>query len=133
MDQFRFAVMSRGRDKNWFGDAIDARLAPFACGVAVRTLMSVPLGQPQEQSTPVWSYNAASAQLLRDLFGDGLFTYPAGTWEDGWLEDPTFYREGKLMLGIVSHEREGLLDLTDDEWKELHAEGIRSYDDGVWI
>ena len=38
--------------------------------------------------------------------------YPTSEWDVGCLEDPTFYRPGTLMLGIVSHEHEGVLTLT---------------------
>jgi len=52
---------------------------------------------------------------------------------EGWLEDPTLYRDGEIMLGIVSHEREGFLELTALEAVQLAALGIPTRDAGRWI
>jgi hypothetical protein len=91
------------------------------------------MGQAQVQSTEVWSYSPESLAVLKDLFPDGLFEYPAGGHPDGWLEDPAFYRQGALVLGVVSHEREGLMDLTELEWAAFSAAGFLSHDRGEWI
>lgn len=70
----------------------------------------------------LWTLTAESLALLEPFFPDGLFTH--GVHERGWLEDPVFYRHGEFLLGVVTHEREGLIRITPDEERELIGLGI---------
>ena len=63
------------------------------------------------------------AALLPFLARGVLHHAPA---PDGWLDDLAVYRDGELLLGIVSHEREGVLRLRDDEHAAVAALGVRS-------
>lgn len=133
IDEFSLAFMSAGVKLGPDLEAADNRLHPFSRGKAERMLMSVPLGQSQIQPTEVWSYSPESLVVLTQLFPGGLFEYPSGPFPEEWLEDPAFYRRGELMLGVVSHEGEGIMDLTSLEWAEFSAAGFCSHDRGKWI
>lgn len=70
----------------------------------------------------LWRLDAEALSALRRFLPDGLFTHRIDP--HGWLEDPTFFRHGELMLGIVTHEREGILRVTPDELRELERIGF---------
>lgn len=72
--------------------------------------------------TELWRLNSASFALLQEFLPDGLFTYRSD--KDDWLEDPVLYRKGEFMLGVVSHEHEGIVRVTDSERRLLEAEGF---------
>lgn len=42
-----------------------------------------------------------------------------------WVEDPVVYRDGELLLAVVSHEHLAELRLSDDERADLLASGFR--------
>jgi hypothetical protein len=71
------------------------------------------------RSVRLWTYNEESLERLLSFVDSGLFHWPAGP--DGWFEDLTVYRHGELLLGLVSHEREGVLRLTSQELVEVAA------------
>jgi len=54
----------------------------------------------------------------------GVFDSPAGP--DRWREDLTIYRQGELVIGLVSHEQEGVLRLTPQEHGVVAGLDIRS-------
>jgi hypothetical protein len=70
---------------------------------------------------------------IRPFFPDGLFTYMTSAHEEGWLENPTIYRDGEILLGVVSHEQEGYLQLTALEPVQIAAMGIPTRVTGTWI
>jgi hypothetical protein len=72
--------------------------------------------------TELWRLTSKSFAVLQKFMPDGLFTYESS--QEGWLEDPIFYRNGEFMLGIVSHENEGILRVTEAEKRILEAEGF---------
>jgi hypothetical protein len=70
----------------------------------------------------LWQLTDHSVAALRTFLPGGLFTNvvdPAG-----WLEDPIVYRNGEPMLGVVTHEQEGLLRATAEELRELETLGF---------
>ena len=74
------------------------------------------------RSTPLWRLNSASLAVLQEFLPEGLFSSPGG--RGSILEDPTFYRKGKFMLGVVSHENEGIVHVSARECDLLTAEGF---------
>ena len=95
--------------------------------------MTVFAGEELIQPTQLGSLETASVGLLKSYFHNGLFTYPTSDWEAGCLEDPIIYRRGAVMLGIVSHEREGILTLSDSEHHDVATLGIRTHERAEWI
>ena len=100
-----------GRAALFFGHFKEV-MAPFSLATASRHLVAVPL----------WDLNSASLAALQDFLTGGIFTYEVGA--DGWLEDLTLYRRDELMLGIVSHESEGILRVSHEEWQLLEQGGF---------
>ena len=108
-------------------------MEPFALPKATRPHLSAPTRTALNRATDLWTVNAASIGVLREFFPDGLFMYPTSDWEEGCLEDPTFYRDGKILFGIVSHENEGMLSLTPAEHKAVAELGIATGAYPEWI
>ena len=106
---------------------LERALERFRRHAAPRGLMVVLAGQPSMQPVPLWTLTAESLDVLRRFLPGGLFEYPGGDWERGWLEDPTFYRDGQVMLGVASHEGEGVLRLTAREHAAVAAAGFRTH------
>lgn len=116
-----------------FCDRFRAAAAAFTLPDAPREHVVTYSGQLVVRPAPLWRLTPQSIDLLRQFLDEGLFTYPAGDWETGWIENPTFYRESEIMLGIVSHEREGVLRLRPAEMAGITALGIPSRDRPEWI
>jgi len=56
----------------------------------------------------------------------GLLQYEPA--EGGWFEDPVLYRDGRLMLGTLSHEAFAVLCISEPEFAQLEAAGFPSHD-----
>ena len=111
--------------------ATDA-LAPFQLKPAIRQRTVVYENHLDSELTDLWSLSAESIRALRPLFSDGLFTSPSYD-KGGWLEEPTVYRAGRVLLGVVSHEEEAFMDLSEPEVEELRVLGYRLRENGVWL
>jgi hypothetical protein len=116
-----------------FCDRFRDAMAEFRLADAAREKMVTYSGDPWVRPTPLWRLTPESIQILRSFLDEGLFTYPAGDWPTGCLENPTFYRAGEVMLGIVSHEREGILRLLTSEQADFGALCIPWRDQPEWI
>jgi hypothetical protein len=73
------------------------------------------------QDTSLWRLNEETILLLKQVLPEGVFTYDVGS--EAWFEDLAVYRQRNLMLGIISHEREGILQVTEREKAELESAG----------
>jgi hypothetical protein len=116
-----------------FLDRVEAALAPFRLSMQDREHLTAPTRDQLVQPTQLWHVSDETIRLLMGFLDDGLFTYPAGEWETGCLEDPVIYRRGEIILGVVSHEREGLLRLTEVEHNQIVALGIPTRENAQWI
>lgn len=106
--------------------AFDEMVQPFARGEGVRERMSGATADDLTRRTRLWELNGETIEALRRLFPDGLFGYAPA--EPGWFEDPVFYRDGRLMLGILSHEAFAVLRLSEAESEQLSAAGFASHE-----
>ena len=104
----------------------DEMVQPFARGEGVRERMSGATADDLTRRTRLWELNGETIEALRRLFPDGLFGYAPA--EPGWFEDPVFYRDGRLMLGILSHEAFAVLRLSEAESEQLSAAGFASHE-----
>ena len=123
-DELTITVMALQETPAPFADAFEDEMAPFERTMAPRRIVTASGPDECVRAVRLWSLNEQSLERLLTFLDDGLFHSPAGP--DGWLEDLTVYRKGELLLGIVSHEQEGVLRLTADEHREVAALGIRS-------
>lgn len=76
--------------------------------------------------TPLWHLNDVTIDALMRAMPDGLFSYAPA--EHGSFEDPVLYRDGKLLLGVLSHEAFAVLRISEVESAQLAAAGFRSHD-----
>ena len=99
---------------------------PFSRGEKVRERMSGRTADDLTRSSKLWELNATTVGALQRALPGGLLAYdPDGR---GWFEDPVFYRGGRLMLGVLSHEAFAIMSLSDGESVELSAAGFPSHD-----
>lgn len=88
--------------------------------------MSGPTADDLTRSTELWELNETTIGALKLALPDGLLQYEPR--EGGWFEDPVLYREGHLMLGVLSHEAFAVLRISDHESAQLAAAGFYSHD-----
>jgi len=132
-EEFSITLMGLQGHPEPFNDRFLAAVEPFRLPEAPRPQLTTYVGDAIFRPAALWAARSEVVAALKEFFVGGLFTYPTGEHEGGWLEDPTFYREGEIMFGIVSHEREGYLELTTLEATQLSARGIPTRNRGTWV
>ena len=130
-DEFSITVMALQDTPAPFVDAFEDELAPYERPLAPRRTLTASTPTDVVRPVRLWTFNDASLERLLTFVDESLLHSPAGP--DGWFEDLTIYREGELVLGLVSHEREGVLRLTPAEHREVAALGIPSEATAEWI
>jgi len=113
-------------------DAFEAALAPWSRGVQRRRVVANPTTSDRGDDVHVWTLTAEAVARLRPFGPDHLFTYELDM-QRGWLEDPIVWRDGQVMLAIVSHEQEGVLRVTPQEAALLDTLGIPTREVGEWV
>lgn len=99
---------------------------PFSRGDGTRERMSGATADDLTRSTRLWELNPVTFGALREALPHGLLSYdPEGR---GWFEDPILYREGSLLLGVLSHEAFAVLRLSALESVRLSTAGFPSHD-----
>ncbi len=99
-----------------------------ACSRAeeVRERMSGRTADDLTRLTELWEVNRISISALQQVLPAGLMQYEP---HDGaWFENPIFYRDGDLMLGVLSHEAFAVLRVSEIEAGELASAGFISHD-----
>lgn len=114
---------SRAADR-W--EQFEEVVRPLALGQSKRERMSGRTADDLSRATERWTLNETSISALRDALAEGFFQYDP--WQDGWFENPILYRDGELMLGVLSHEAFAVLRLTESESQELEAARFPSHD-----
>lgn len=130
-DEFTVDVMALQGEPAPTADAFEDALAPFALPSARRRVLTGADGDDLSREVRRWAFTAASLHALLPFVAGGLFAYTVGP--SGWLEDLTLYRGGELVLGVVSHEGEGVLRLGATEHAEVRAMGVSSETAGEWV
>jgi hypothetical protein len=127
-DEFSITVMALQDTQAPFADRFEDELAPYECGVGMRRVIASDPSSDTTREVRLWAYNEVSLDRLLSFVDSSVLHWPPGP--DGWLEDLAVYRDGELLLGLVSHEREGVLRLTLEEHAEVAALGIPSNTSG---
>ena len=122
IDSFGAESGKPGAASGWFATA--AR--PHARETGIRERMSGKTADALTRATELWDLNDATVRVLQEALPGGLFQYEPR--EGGWFEDPIFYRDGQLMLGILSHEAFAVLRVSDRESAQLAAAGLASHE-----
>ncbi len=118
-DEFSITVVALQDTPAPFADAFEDELARYERAAARRRVLSGADAHDLVRPVRLWVFNEGSLERLLSFVDRSLFRWPAGP--DGWLEDLTVYRHGELLLGLVSHEQEGVLRLTPQELAEVTA------------
>lgn len=121
-DQFTLDVRAISGIEAPLADAFEDIVGPFEVAPARRRVPYRWTAPDFTREVRLWPFTTETLALLEPFFPDGLFTH--GVHERGWLEDPVFYRRGAFLLGVITHEREGLIRVTPDEERELIELGI---------
>jgi hypothetical protein len=99
---------------------------PFSRGEETRERMSGATADDLTRRTRLWEMNPVTIGALQKAMPNGLLSYdPEGR---GWFEDPILYREGNLLLGVLSHEAFAVLRLSVAESVRLSAARFPSHD-----
>lgn len=114
---------SRAADRR---EQFDEIVRSLALGEAKRERMSGRTADDLSRPTERWTLNETAIRALKEALPDGFFQYDPR--QDGWFEDPILYRDGELMLGVLSHEAFAVLRLTDAESHQLDEAGFPSHD-----
>lgn len=101
-------------------------LKPFSRGNETRERMSGRTVDDLTRITELWELNQTTAGALKQVLPAGLFQYEPS--DGSSFEDPVIYREGRLMLGVLSHEAFGVLCISTSESAQLEAAGFPSHE-----
>jgi hypothetical protein len=104
----------------------ETMVQPFVRPERTRERMSGRTADDLTRSTKLWELNDVTVQALKRALPSGVLAYDPA--EQGWFEDPVFYREGNLLLGILSHEAFAVLRLSDVEAEQLSKAKFPSHD-----
>jgi hypothetical protein len=127
-DEWTVHVMTTGGASVDFSSHFDEAMTPFRLSNAPRRHLTT---YRDGQFVKLWSLTSASLAAVQVFLSEGIFTYQSD--KDDWLEDLTLYRQGELMLGIVSHEGEGILRVTGEERQVLEQNGFPFRTSGVYV
>lgn len=134
-DEWTLTAMSlRGPKEAAWLESFDEATKPFRLPTAKRRSLTAqrPISHGNFiKPTELWRLNAASFAALQEVLPGGLFHYQVE--KGGWLEDPVLYRRGEFMLGVVSHEKEGVVRVTNTECRMLEAEGFIFRPRGLYV
>lgn len=114
---------SRAADVLWA--EFETAVKPLSRPAARRERMSGRTADDLVRDTQLWTLNAGSIGALRETLPGGLFEYDP--LHDAWFEDPVIYRDGELLLGVLSHEAFAVLRVTDLEAALLAGAGFPSH------
>lgn len=113
------AVAEKGRHR------LRKVLKPFSRASETRERMSGRTVDDLTRSTELWELNHVTIGALEKVLPAGLFQYEPS--ETSWFEDLVIYRDGRLMLGVLSHEAFGVLCVSAPEAAQLEAAGLPSH------
>lgn len=106
-------------------------MSPFQLANAPRRRLTSSGGKPFVRPLELWRLTSKSLATLKEFFPDGVFKDQ--TAGEGGYEDLIFYYPGELMLGVVSHEGEGILRVTSEERQLLEREGFPFRVSGAYV
>src|SRR5438874_2236031 len=98
---------------------------------APRRLLSAAVGGAFTREVPLWNLTPETERLLMEGWSTGFVSREYD--EDLWLEDLAVYRDGDLMMGVLSHENGGVLRMTGLELAELRRSGFPDRDAVPWV
>ncbi len=106
------AISVKGAASGLF-DRFDETMTSFRLADAPRRHLTAYRNALFIRTAELWKLTSASLAALQEFLSEGIFMNRSGA--DGWFEDLILYRQGELMLGVVSHEGEGILRVTGED------------------
>ena len=131
-DAFTFTVIGSAPDLAHQAAAIETPLEPYA--LPSGRIRAIPEGEPGSLWTKVpvlWELTDETEAILRACFPDGLLTYVPTL--GSWCEDPCLFRGEELMLGVISHEHEGVLRIEARQQLALDQADLPYRLKGEWV
>lgn len=119
-DEFTVRVLC-AEDQGTRADAFEDANADRFIATDLRRVAAAQEDEPARH-VRLWRLDEDALQALRPFLPDGVFTHRVDP--HGWLEDLMLFRDGQLLLGVVTHQREGLVRITPDELRELERIGF---------
>lgn len=113
-----------------FSKSFDLTFNAYRLKSAKREVLTAQTSKELIRNIDLWRLNETSIQLLRDALPEGIFMYDIG---EAWHEDFYIYRDAALMLGVVTHEQEGMMRVTVEEKRMLDQMGIKYRDKAEWL
>jgi hypothetical protein len=98
---------------------------------APRRLLTASPGEPRTRDVSLWQLTADTEHLLKAGWSPGFVSRDYD--EDLWLQDSAVYRDGELMMGVLSHENGGVLRVTELELADLRRTGFPDRDSVPWV
>jgi len=130
-DEWSVAAISVEGSSSGLFDRFDEAMTAFRLPDAPRRHLTAYRNALFTRTARLWKLTSASFSALQGFFPGGIFSYASE--KEGWFEGPVFYREGELMLGIVSHESEGILRVTREERQLLERSGFPFRASGAYV
>ena len=118
--EFTLRCLATRSSGSQFCDQVDQTLRADSQRAAKRPHLSRALNELGIRETKLWILNEHTLKRLRGLVPAGIFDY-AGGRPGGWLENLEVYRDGEILLGVITHEHRAVLFVTDDERDQLQA------------
>jgi hypothetical protein len=119
-DEFSVRVLC-AEDQGTRADEFEDAFADRFIATDLRRVAAAPADEAARHLR-LWRLDEDALEALRPFLEDGLFTHRVDP--HGWLEDVMLFRDGQLMLGVVTHQREGVVNVTSDELRELERIGF---------
>jgi len=129
-DEFTlFGIVSEGSSDAPLRE-FDRLAEPFRRSRATRRHLSGAPGKGLIYETELFEFNSQTINALRVAFPQGIFDYYPSS---AWFEDLEVFRGGEMMLGIITHEHEGVLRIFPEERDLLEKAGIAYRLKGEWV
>lgn len=101
-------------------------MKPYSRGEEIRERMSGRTADDLTRKTRLWELNTVTIDALKQALSGGLLAYDPAP--KGCFEDPILYRDGVLLLGVLSHEAFAVLRISVLESVRLSAAEFPSHD-----
>jgi len=115
---------ARAEAKTW--RPFERVVKPYSRGEQVRERMSGRTADDLTRKTRLWELNTVTIDALKQALSGGLLAYDPAP--KGCFEDPILYRDGVLLLGVLSHEAFAVLRISVLESVRLSAAEFPSHD-----
>ena len=130
-DEWTISQVTVQKENTPLFDQFDAATAALRRPTVVREHLTAYSHNGFTRPANLWTLTPAAFPVLQEFLPLGPFAYQSGP--EGWFEDLEVYRRGELMLGVVSHEQEGVLRVTESERTLLIGRGFPFRVNGSYV